>query len=182
MQGVVVSTMKIFQTQTREKKMPLQNQVAVTFTADQLTLIRTALQTLNSALRPQLVQLVPQSRQELPKMGDKSIGFVSKTLEHARNNPDFAPRYFSIEEASIDFNAVTLLREFNNTLGSLAEMVQDTMMLSGSEVYAASLSFYNAIKGAAKDGQPGAKLIYDDLRARFPRNTVIAAAPEVVTA
>jgi hypothetical protein len=63
--------------------MPIQNQVAVTFTEEQITQIRGALQTLDTVLKPQLIQLGPQSRQELPKMGDKSIGFVSKTLEYA---------------------------------------------------------------------------------------------------
>jgi hypothetical protein len=162
--------------------MPLQNQIAVSFTPEQLTQIRNAIQILNSVLRPQLIQLGPQSRQELAKMGDKSIGFVSKILEYARTNPDFAPRYFNIDDATTDFNAVTLLREFNNSLSTLAEMVQDTMTLSGSEAYAASLSFYSSVKSAAKDEQPGAKLIYDDLRARFPRATVASPAPETAKA
>ncbi len=162
--------------------MSLQNQIAVTFTEELLTQIRSAIQTLNSALRSQLVQLSPQSRQELAKMGDKSIGFVSKALEYAASNPDFVPRYFDIENAQIDFKAVTLLREFGGSLNTLAEMVNDTMMLSGSEAYAASLSFYNAVKSAAKDNQPGAKIIYDELKARFPRVTVVNTTVEETVA
>ena len=119
---------------------------------------------------------------ELAKMGDKSIGFVSKTLEHARNNPDLAPRYFNIDDADIDFNAVTILREFSGSLGTLSEMLQDAMTLSGSEAYAASLAFYNSVKSAAKAEQPGAKLIYDDLRASFPRGTTVSSTPVPVTA
>jgi hypothetical protein len=163
-------------------EMPLQNQVAVTFTPEQLEQIRTAITTLNTVLKPQLVQLGPQSRMELAKMGDKTIGFVSKTLEHARNNPDLTPRYFNLDDADIDFHAVTILREFSGSLGTLSEMLQDTMTLSGSEAYTASLAFYNSVKNAAKDEQPGAKLIYDDLKARFPRGITVPSTPEPVTA
>ncbi|MGE5669992.1 MAG: hypothetical protein ACM31E_01020 [Fibrobacterota bacterium] len=162
--------------------MPILNQVAVTFTEEQITQIRGALQTLDTVLKPQLIQLGPQSRQELPKMGDKSIGFVSKTLEYAQSNPDFAPKYFNVNDALTDFRVVPVLREFSTTVNVLAEMLQDTMTASGSEAYAASLSYYNGVKAAVKDEQPGAKLIYDDLRSRFPRGTVAAPVAEATTA
>ena len=162
--------------------MPFFNQVAVTVTDEETTKVREALATLNSTLRPKLVQLNAQSRMELPKMGDKSFGFVNKTLDYAGTNPDFAPRYFNLEDAKTDFAAVAVLREFAGSLSTLAEMVNDTMTLSGSEAYAASLSFYNAVKSAAKDNQPGAKLIYDDLRARFLHATASDEVTETVAA
>jgi hypothetical protein len=72
-------------------------------------------------------------------MGDTSIGFVSKTLEYAQSHPDFAPKYFNVNDALIDFRAVPVLREFSTTVNVLADMLQDTMTASGSEAYAASL-------------------------------------------
>jgi hypothetical protein len=51
-------------------------------------------------------------------------------------------------------------------------MIDDTMLLSGSEAYIAVLAFYNYLKGAAKMGVPGAKTIFEDLSTRFPGRTV----------
>jgi len=53
-------------------------------------------------------------------------------------------------------------------LQQLVNLVDDTMLLSGSEAYMASLAFYNYIKGAEKAGVAGADMIYDDLKKRFP--------------
>ena len=42
-------------------------------------------------------------------------------------------------------------------------------MVAGSEAYQAALMFYNAVKAAAAQDIPGAKEVYADLKARFPR-------------
>jgi len=41
-------------------------------------------------------------------------------------------------------------------------------LLTGSEALAAALVFYNALKGAAKAGEPGMKTIYADLQSPYP--------------
>lgn len=55
-------------------------------------------------------------------------------------------------------------------------MLDDTMMLAGSEAYVAALAFYNAVKGVGRANVPGAALIYEDLRGRFPSGTRSAAS------
>jgi hypothetical protein len=42
-------------------------------------------------------------------------------------------------------------------------------MLAGSEAYHAALTFYNAVKRAAADDVPGAKAVYEALKARVFR-------------
>ena len=37
----------------------------------------------------------------------------------------------------------------------MVEKLDDTTLLTGSEAYSAALVFYNALKGAAKAGEPG---------------------------
>jgi hypothetical protein len=41
-------------------------------------------------------------------------------------------------------------------------------MVAGSEAYQAALMFYNVVKTAAAQDIPGAKEVYNDLKARFP--------------
>jgi hypothetical protein len=51
---------------------------------------------------------------------------------------------------------------------TVSEGIDDTVMVAGSEAYQAALVFYNAVKAAAAQDIPGAKGVYDDLKARFP--------------
>lgn len=61
--------------------------------------VMTAVATIREKL-PFLIDLSPEERKSLPKMGDKSRAFVSKSLEVATQNSDFLPRSFDIEECS----------------------------------------------------------------------------------
>ena len=48
------------------------------------------------------MDLTPEQRKSLPKMGDKSQAFVNKALEVATQNPDFLPGSFDLEEMKRD--------------------------------------------------------------------------------
>jgi hypothetical protein len=41
-------------------------------------------------------------------------------------------------------------------------------MVAGSEAYHAALAFYHNVQATAKDDIPGAKVIFEDLKTRFP--------------
>ena len=56
----------------------------------------------------------------------------------------------------------------NRALSRIADRVDDSLLLSGSQAYAAALAYYQSVKAAAKLGQPGAAVIADDLSERFP--------------
>jgi hypothetical protein len=157
----------------------LQNQISISFPPDRVARINAAVAVLETELMPTLVQLDPALRQQLPKMGDRTVGFVGKALEYAASNPGLQPKYLDLAEAQKDLEAVSTLRQFSGTLEKIAMMVADTMTLCGSEAYSAALSFYNSIKGAAKDRQPGAQVIFEELRTRFLRgpSTVAPTKP-----
>jgi hypothetical protein len=121
----------------------------------------------NTVLKPYLVALTPAERQELPKMSDGTAPFVQKTLEYAQTNAGFVPAYIDVKELKIDFDAVEALAQIFRPVEQLYFNLNDTMTLSGSEAYVASLAFYNSVKQAAKINVPGAKAIAEDLRIRF---------------
>ena len=122
---------------------------------------------------PFLVDLSPEERRALPKMGDKSNAFVSKTLEVAKQNGDFLPRSFDVDEMAQDIALYQDLRSITLALTPLAELVDDTLVQVGSEAYAAALTVYqyakNAGQGAALDS------VADELSKRFARKS--AAKP-----
>jgi len=119
-------------------------------------------------LSPYLINLTPDERMQLPKMGDKSIPFVTKGAEYLRSPNSLTPPYLNPEDLDIDLNAFETIRQIRQVVQPIADMLDDTMLLSGSEAYIAVLAFYTYLKGAAKMNVPGAKTIYDDLSARFP--------------
>lgn len=119
-------------------------------------------------LAPYLINLTPDERVQLPKMGDKSIPFVTKGAEYLRVPETPTPPYLNPADLDVDLNAFETIRQIRQIVQPLADMLDDTMLLSGSEAYVAVLAFYTYLKGAAKMNVPGAKTIFDDLSTRFP--------------
>ncbi|MGD9900754.1 MAG: hypothetical protein AB7T22_16635 [Calditrichaceae bacterium] len=131
--------------------------------------INGALQTLKETLKPYISSLTPDDRRELPKMSDRTVPFVSKTLEYAESNEQFAPAYMNVAELNKDVKAVETLTQFFRQVEDVYKQLDDTIMLAGSEAYVASLAFYNSIKLASRMNVPGAEPIYRDLKERFDR-------------
>lgn len=144
------------------------NWVSLNISEKDLQEIKNAIQVLQNKLNPHLVGLTTEERKELPKMGDKSVVFVTKSAEYANQNAALVPQYVNMEELRKDIAAIEVLRQLQTPIEQLISRIDDTAMIAGSEAYRATLAFYNAIKGAAKAGVPNAQLIYDDLSQRFP--------------
>jgi hypothetical protein len=121
-----------------------------------------------AALAPHIINLTPDERHALPKMGDKSQAFVGKAHELAGQNPTLYPGYLNPADFSVDFTDATRLLLLNNALQQLQQGVDDTAMLAGAEAYQAALAFYSTAKEAAGRGTPGAKAVYEELKERFP--------------
>ncbi|MBS4033677.1 MAG: hypothetical protein KGZ85_04360 [Ignavibacterium sp.] len=116
---------------------------------------------------PFLINLTPEERQTIPKMGDKTYAFVDKALELATQNPNLVPPYLDVEELKRDFTLASMLRPIVSALNSLTEKLNDTQMAVGSEAYVSALSFYNSSKSAAKSNVPGTDAIVSELAKRF---------------
>jgi len=116
--------------------------------ADKVT-IKTALNTVEMLLSF-LVNLTPQERHKLFKMGPKSLNFVEYALEVATEHSGIMPLDFSLAEFEKDF---TLTRDLNDIAiisGPLLEGISDTQMLAGVEAMNAANMVYAQVKLAAK--------------------------------
>jgi hypothetical protein len=134
-----------------------------------LTQAQTKIDEANTLLAPYLLALTPAERQGLPKMGEKTIGFVEKAYDFARQNPNLVPPYLGIDAFGVDFSDAHGLWTLLNSVQQLEEGVSDTEMIAGSEAYQAALVFYKSVKMAAAQVIPGAKAVYEELKTRFPQ-------------
>ncbi|MEP1792315.1 hypothetical protein [Reichenbachiella sp.] len=147
--------------------MPTDNLVSIKLEGTDLDEIKQAVETLNQKLKPLLITLTAQQRREVPKMGDGTVPFVSKAMEYALSNPEFAPPYMDVPEMEVDLEAVGSLNDVYRPLLQLMQQLDDSIMLSGSEAYVAALAYYNSVKTAARMNVANAKAIYTDLKQRF---------------
>jgi hypothetical protein len=134
-----------------------------------LTQAQTKIDEAKALLAPYLLALTPAERRELPKMGEKTIGFVEKAFDFARQNPNLVPPYLDVDAFGVDFSDAHGLWTLLNTIQQLEETVDDTEMTAGSEAYQAALVFYKSVKMAAAQDIPGAKAVYEELKTRFPQ-------------
>jgi GrpB-like predicted nucleotidyltransferase (UPF0157 family) len=121
-----------------------------------------------ATLAPYLLPLTPEQRHDIPKMGNKTLSFVEKAQDYAHHYPQLCPSYLNLAAFDTDMADATGLRTVHISARQLSDDIDDTVMVAGSEAYQAALVFYNAVKAAAAQEVPGAKEVYNDLKARFP--------------
>lgn len=114
---------------------------------------------------PFLIDLSAEERKSLPKMGHKSRAFVSKALEVAKQNPDFLPWSFDLNEMQQDVELFETLFPLQLSLTQLQELVDDTTMAVGSEAYAAALVVYNFAKASGQGS--GLDAVVDEMGQRI---------------
>ena len=135
--------------------------------ADQQAVLA-AIETIRQKL-PFLIDLTPEQRRSLPKMGDKSRAFVGKALAIAQHNSNFLPRSFSVEEMERDVGLIESLQPIMVSLTRLFEQLEDSFTEVGSEAYSAALVVYQSARTAG-EGE-SLETLLDDMAQRFARKS-----------
>lgn len=154
--------------------MPNDNRISAEVTAANVTAIMTKLTEINGLL-PFLINLTKQERIELPKLGSASLAFDEQCASYMATAPNLVPPFVDPDEVNKDRALRIILADAFREAKKLCEKLDDTLMLVGSEIWMADLSFYQTVRQAARRDVPGADTIYDDLKARFPG---VAGDPE----
>ncbi|MGV0024744.1 hypothetical protein [Phormidesmis priestleyi] len=144
------------------------NQISATLIQSDRDAVLAAIATIKQKL-PFLMDLTPEERKALPKMGDKSRAFVSKALEVATQNPDFLPRAFDLNEMRKDVQLFETMYPIVMAMAQLQELLDDTYVTVGSEAYSSALQVYNYAKASGQGA--GLEAVVDELGQRFARRT-----------
>ncbi len=147
--------------------MPNDNRISAEVTVANKTAILTKITEIN-ALLPFLVNLTKEERITLPKLGSSSLAFDEQCASYMATAPNLIPPFVTAAEVTKDRNLRVVLADVLRETRKLCEKLDDSLMLVGSEIWLADLSFYQTARQAAKRDVPGADTIYDDLKERFP--------------
>jgi len=143
------------------------NLISYELTQERVDEIRNKIAELNKLLDFTIV-LTPDERSILPVMGDKTVAFVEKSLEMAKNNPQLLPPYLDVPELQRDLSTAKQINPLISELEIVLAKLNDTSLAAGSEAYSAALVFYNTVKSAQKTNVSGAESLYNELKQRFP--------------
>jgi hypothetical protein len=130
--------------------------------------ITESLEELQGIISMHVKPLTPKDRRNLFKMGDKTLAFVKKCYEFSQKNPELCPKYFEMKEFEADFKDANSLYTTVNMSAQLHRKLVDLQMCAGSDALQNALIFYNSVKMAAANDIVGAKVVYEELRKRFP--------------
>ena len=144
------------------------NRISAALTQADQQAVLAAVNTIREKL-PFLIDLTPEERKALPRMGDSGRGFVAKALEVAEQNPDILPRSFDVAEMRKDLELLDSLLPVMTSFEQVNELLDDTCTAVGSEVYASALLVYQYVRAAGKGSALDDAL--DSLGQRFARKS-----------
>lgn len=145
----------------------MENKISSIIKNDVLTEVLQSIETIEKNL-PFLLNLSDDERQGGFRLGDKNLGFLTKTKDYMKQNPEFMPAYVSIDEVTKDAVLAEQLTTVERKLSILTDKINDTGNIAGMEALSGALVYYNSVKEAAKNNVNGAITIYQDLKTRFP--------------
>jgi hypothetical protein len=147
--------------------MSAQNLVSATLSDEDKAAVLAAIATIKTKL-PFLVGLDEAARRELPRLGDKTLGYDQDCAAGMAAMPELIPSFVNQAELAKDRALWGPLGEILGQLGPLAQALQDTFDVVGSEIFDADRAFHANVREATRRGVAGAQAIYDKIKARFP--------------
>jgi|APHig6443717817_1056837.scaffolds.fasta_scaffold24769_2 hypothetical protein len=156
--------------------MALENLISISFTEEELQQIDSHLTALEGLLKGKCITLTPEQRKEYGRLGNRNANWVLKTVDYSTNQPTFNPVFLDKAEFDKDNAAHTALTPRFNQMEAVHNLIDDTLLILGFDLYQSALSYYKNIKMLAEKNVPGAKAIYDDLSAQFPGHSVKKAS------
>lgn len=144
------------------------NKSIVAIPAAVITQITDLLNQASAALQPYVTALTLEERKTIAKMSDKTQAFVQKVVGYTVSNPEFIPAFMDAKDLGIDWGNVSALDPVLKIAEQLADNLNDTEMVAGSEAFLSALMYYNGVKQGDKGGIASARSIYEDLQKRFP--------------
>lgn len=146
------------------------NLISVSFTAEEIQGIKDHIAAIRELIANKCISLQPEERREYGRIGNKTENWSRKVMQYMAEQPGFNPAFIDVDETRKDFDARESLKPLLNEIETIKDLLDDTILILGSDLYQSNLSYYQNVRLLAAQNVNGAKAIYDDLSAQFPRN------------
>lgn len=147
----------------------MSNQINAQFSDEDLNEVLQSIDTIRRKL-PFLVKLSAAEKKATAMLDDGRTPFASKALDYASREASISPSPLLLDAANMDSNLFGKLQSVDRELTRLSEMVSDTRMLAGAELYEFARIVYKLSKISASIGTPGTQSIVDDLGKLYAGN------------
>lgn len=148
--------------------MAYDNAISVEFTKEELDMVNGHLSAIEELLRSKCKSLTPEERQEFARLGNKTENWSKKTMSYIHEQPSLTPSFINLVETEKDFASRQSLMPVYNRVSGISDLLNDTLMLLGADVYNSCVAYYRNVRLLAEQNVNGAKTVYDDLSAQFP--------------
>lgn len=118
-----------------------------------------------------------KQRQRLFGAGVKNYGFIEKAYDIAKDNSEYLPPHFDIEDMRESVTDFDDIRQLVFELEQYLRAANNIMLLESDLLYRGSLRVYAGLKEQSRNKVPGAQALFDALRAFFYRRKRIADKP-----
>ncbi|PZF73896.1 hypothetical protein [Taibaiella soli] len=158
--------------------MALDNLISVSFTPQELDQIDSALSTITKVMEDKAVNLTPDQRQQYGRVRYAMEVWIQKANSYMAQNTQLVPGFVDYEEHKKDLAAHNALNPRIDRMQTVLQMLLDTNLLLGTDLYNNSLAFYRSLKASTQSNAAGASAIYHDLKQQFPNTTLNRVAKE----
>lgn len=151
--------------------MALDNLISVSFTAEELTKLDQALQTIETVLSGKTINLTPEERQQYGSIAEQNKLFVNKAKIYMEQYPQYVPNFLDKVEFDKDYLGREQVEQRLQIMSSLTEQLSDTKVLLDHDNYHNAITFYRNMKFLSGENVPGTNVIYEDLKQFFITTT-----------
>ena len=116
---------------------------------------------------PRAISLNKEAKAKLAKMGKKRLFWSKDAFDYAQQYPLLLPQNRTLQlwaQVKRDYDYLGIIMK---QLAILVRVVQDLFTKLGADYYAFALGFYDEVKAAGNDGEPGIMVVLEDLKKQF---------------
>ncbi|MFK8301718.1 hypothetical protein ACI75Y_02295 [Capnocytophaga stomatis] len=144
------------------------NYISIEFSQEELDRMDNLLSQLEEIVKEKFISLTTEERMEHARVGNKTEDWISRVRIFMEQYPDLVLRHINVEEFNRDYKARQALLPRLRRLQAVANRVDDTALLLGSDLHHNAITYYKGLRAMAQTNAPNAKTIYDDLKTQFP--------------
>jgi len=108
-------------------------------------------------------------RMRLIGAGVRNYGFIEKAWDIARENPQFLPSNFNLQQFTDNIQALDDFRQLSFVLEKFLQVVNECMLISADASFRDALRIYNGLREQSRGRVPGAQPLFMALLRFFRR-------------